>query len=75
MPSAIHEDLTAIADALTNALRRIEFLGHVLGSQEVETLAPEEFLAEVMSDIGCAMTRLQRINRIYACECHNGPQG
>lgn len=75
MAGAIHKDLTTVADALTEALRRIDFLAHVLESQEVEALAPEEFLAEVMSDIGCAMTKLQHINRRYACECQDGSQG
>ena len=67
MMGAIHQDLTTVAEALAQALRRIEFLADVLEAQEVETLDPEGFLSEVLGDIGCAMTKVRHINRRYAC--------
>ena len=72
MQGAIHQDLTAAANALDHALDRVNFLVIASELKEVETLAPEKFLGEVMNDITLAVTKIQCVSEHYVCS--NGPE-
>jgi len=67
MQGAIHRDLTVAADALSEALHRVRFLVIAAELRDVETLAPEKFLSEVMDNIGLAAKGIQRVSQRYVC--------
>ena len=68
MQGAIHQNLTAAANALTGALHRVRFLVIAAELKEVETLAPEKFIGEVIDDISLAVAKIRQVNQQYACE-------
>ncbi len=68
MQNAVHRNVTAATDALARALRRVNFFEVVAEIEGIETLAPEQFLSEVMDDISAASASIRRISKHLTCE-------
>jgi len=67
----IHEDVLAAAEALQHATRRMNLLVCVARAAELSELHPYEFLAEIMSDISVAASKINHVSRrLLDGNCH-----
>jgi len=65
MAENVEQNLALAIEALEQAISKLQFATAISETEDIEDLAPEEFLVEIMGDVHVAATAIRRMREEF----------